>query len=96
MTIPYCSIDKGIVETVRLLNEHGFKTTGSCEGGSGHRFPLPTVQIRPVGDIDKARKQLCQFLISQGLKSFTVKTVSMHQKSELAEPYSYVEVEFWR
>lgn len=96
--VPYDEIDPGIVDLVRMLNENGFRTTGSCEGGarhSDHSFSLPTVQIAAHPDLDETRKSLCQFLIGRGAEGFSVKTVSMHQKSEMPEPYSYVEVEFW-
>ena len=39
-------IDAGISEEVRILWENGVETTESCEGGTGHPFPEPTVRFR--------------------------------------------------
>jgi hypothetical protein len=38
-------IDAGIERAVRVLWENGVETTESCEGGSGHSFPEPTVRF---------------------------------------------------
>lgn len=93
--IPYCELDAEIVPLVRLLNENGFTTTHSCQGSEGHSFKCPTVGVLSNGDLDETRKALCAFLLSKGAEGFTVKTVSMHQRSEIPESYSYVEVELW-
>jgi len=39
------SIDEGIRPAVKLLNENGFETFESCEGGRGHCFSEPTVRF---------------------------------------------------
>lgn len=39
------NIDKRILPAVQVLNEHGFKTFESCEGGHGHAFIEPTVRF---------------------------------------------------
>lgn len=93
--IPYDTIDPGIVGLVRLLNESGFSTIGSCEGGEGHTFSLPTIQIANRGTIAATRQELCTFLLSRGAHGFTISEVYMHQSSHDPEPYSYVEVELW-
>lgn len=38
-------IDKGIRPAVAILNNHGFTTFESCEGGNGHCFTEPTVRF---------------------------------------------------
>jgi hypothetical protein len=38
-------LDPGIAPYVRVLREHGVETFESCEGGSGHVFPEPTVRF---------------------------------------------------
>ncbi len=88
-------IDPGIRRLVDLLNDVGFPTIGSCEGGEGHQFARPTVQVRPPGDLDNARKRLAEFLIKRGAQGFTLRTVCLHQKSAEPEEYSFVELEFW-
>jgi hypothetical protein len=37
------SCDAGIREAVRILRENGAYTIESCEGGSDHAFPEPTI-----------------------------------------------------
>ena len=38
-------LDPGIIPAVKFLNEHGFETFESCQGGEGHLFPDPTVRF---------------------------------------------------
>jgi hypothetical protein len=38
-------IDPGIRRAVKVLQEGGVETFESCEGGSGHAFPEPTVRF---------------------------------------------------
>lgn len=38
-------LDEGIRDTVLLLRQYGIETFESCEGGSGHAFPEPTVRF---------------------------------------------------
>lgn len=38
-------LDPGIAPAVEILNNHGFKTFESCQGGEGHIFPRPTVRF---------------------------------------------------
>lgn len=98
----YNEIDPGIVDVVRLLNDNGFQTIASCQGGEGHACEFPNVRIR-LGiscggtsyEYDNTRRRLCQFLLSKGFSGFSVKTVTAHQKTCLPEAYSFVEVEFW-
>jgi hypothetical protein len=37
------SLDAGIKKAVSILNEAGIETYESCEGGSGHAYPEPTI-----------------------------------------------------
>jgi hypothetical protein len=39
------NIDPLILPVVQILNEHGFKTFESCQGGKGHCYPEPTVRF---------------------------------------------------
>jgi hypothetical protein len=47
--IPYAEIepylDLGIRPIVALLRAHHIETVESCEGGTGHCFPVPTVRF---------------------------------------------------
>lgn len=38
-------LDVGIVKAVVALRSHGIETFESCEGGSGHAYPEPTVRF---------------------------------------------------
>jgi len=38
-------LDPGIVDAVRALRSAGVETFESCEGGSGHAYPEPTVRF---------------------------------------------------
>jgi len=38
-------IDELILPAVKILNEYGFKTFESCQGGQGHSFFEPTVRF---------------------------------------------------
>jgi hypothetical protein len=39
------NIDALILPAVKILNEHGFKTFESCQGGNGHAFLEPTIRF---------------------------------------------------
>lgn len=41
----YRSIDKGILDRVKLLRENGVETFESCEGGNGHAYFEPTIRF---------------------------------------------------
>lgn len=38
-------IDPLILPAVKILNEHGFETFESCQGGEGHCYPEPTIRF---------------------------------------------------
>lgn len=38
-------LDEGIARFVVILNEAGIETYESCEGGTGHAYPVPTVRF---------------------------------------------------
>ena len=38
-------LDAGIERAVRILNQAGIETYESCEGGSGHAYPEPTIRF---------------------------------------------------
>ena len=54
------NIDEKILPAVRILNEHGFKTFESCEGGEGHVFNQPTIRFEG-SEFDLIRAfEICQ------------------------------------
>jgi hypothetical protein len=38
-------LDPGIANAVLVLNKAGIETYESCEGGSGHAYPEPTIRF---------------------------------------------------
>jgi hypothetical protein len=66
------NIDEKILPAVKILNEHGFKTFESCEGGEGHLFHEPTVRFEG-SEFDLIRAfEICQL---HGLPVYEVKRV---------------------
>jgi hypothetical protein len=46
----YQSLDRGIRFAVRVLHAAGFETCQSCQGGKGHAYSEPTVDLRAEAD----------------------------------------------
>ena len=46
----YKSLDVGIRFAVRVLHAAGFETCQSCQGGKGHAYDRPTVEMVSTGD----------------------------------------------
>jgi hypothetical protein len=66
-------IDPLILPAVQILNEHGFKTFESCQGGEGHAFYEPTIRFE--GDeTDLIRAcEICRLyglIVSEGRRIF--------------------------
>ena len=40
-----CTLDPGIKQAVEILQAEGIETFESCEGGTGHAFPEPTIRF---------------------------------------------------
>jgi hypothetical protein len=46
----YRDLDAGIRFAVRVLHAAGFETCQSCQGGKGHPYPDPTIEMVSTGD----------------------------------------------
>jgi hypothetical protein len=46
----YKGLDAGIRFAVRVLHAAGFETCQSCQGGKGHAYDQPTVEMVSTGD----------------------------------------------
>lgn len=46
----YQKLDKGIRFAVRVLHAKGFETCQSCQGGKGHCYNNPTIDLISSGD----------------------------------------------
>jgi hypothetical protein len=44
------ALDSGISYPVRLLRDHGLDTCQSCEGGDGHAYHEPTIELYAGSD----------------------------------------------
>jgi hypothetical protein len=57
MTSPtfYSDIDPGIRDLVQWLRDRGFNTTCACQGGEGHSYERPTVEI-DLMNLDEAER----------------------------------------
>lgn len=85
----YDAIDAGIRFAVRVLHARGFETCQSCEGGEGHAYPEPTVDMIS-GPSDAAGFGALDVLASFGLPVSTVGQV--WSVDGLGRPYG----EVWR
>jgi hypothetical protein len=65
-------LDEGVRNTVLLLNEGGFQTFTSCEGGRGHAFQHETIGIDLNGPFSAFEKRLIRFLRSHGMTQFSI------------------------
>lgn len=78
-------------EVVSLLDKAGF------EAAAGTGFSLPTVVVVPTPKLLHYESiKLTEQLLFAGYEGFSVKTVSMHQRSIDPEDCSHIHVEFWR
>ena len=58
----YQDVDPGIRPIVKLLNEAGYETFASCQGGEGHSFLRPTVGVFVHGDYFEFREKFVEFM----------------------------------
>lgn len=74
-TIPH-NLDHGIRDAVVLLNQGGFRTFTSCEGGRGHTFQHETIGLELEGSYAAFQKRLVGFLRSHGMENLMVSLVT--------------------
>jgi len=77
-------IDRGILREVTILRDNGIETFESCEGGSGHSFPEPTVRFH--GGYAEGFKALAVAL-QNGLRVDQLRRYYQIQNGEPAGPY---------
>ncbi len=76
-------MDAGIACAVHILREAGIETYESCEGGTGHVFPEPT--IRFLGGRGEGFKALA-IAIERGLPVYGVRRLWTVDDGELTGP----------
>lgn len=69
-------LDHGIRDAVVLLQQGGFRTFTSCEGGRGHSFQHATIGLELEGSYATFQKRLVRFLRSHGMEIFTISLVT--------------------
>ena len=75
-------LDAGIRDAVVLLQEGGFRTFTSCEGGRGHSFQHVTIGLELEGSYTTFHKKLVRFLRSHGMENFTISLVTDYPKGK--------------
>jgi hypothetical protein len=78
----YQGLDKGIRFAVRVLHANGIDTCQSCQGGKGHSYPEPTVDL-PINTADYEIFGALSALSDYGLPVCSVGLVWRVQKSGL-------------
>lgn len=76
-------LDEGIKPIVCLMRSMGVETFESCEGGSGHEFPVPTVRFH--GDKTEGYRVVA-LLLQHGHEVSEVRRVWQLQDGELTGP----------
>lgn len=82
-------LDPGIAPVVEILNNHGFKTFESCQGGDGHCFVNPTVRFYG-SEFDLIRAyEICQCYrinVYEAKRVFLKSDIYKNNQSEKAMP----------
>lgn len=85
-------IDPLILPAVKILNEHGFKTFESCQGGEGHAFFEPTIRFEgDEFDIIRAC-EICRnygLVVSEGRRIFRQVPIYKDENSPYAVCIGY-------
>lgn len=63
----YQRIDSGIRFAVRVLHAHGFDTCQSCQGGKGHAYEWPTIDLSGGRSADAEGFGALRPLVAYGL-----------------------------
>lgn len=66
------SLDTGISKEVEVLMQNGVETFESCEGGSGHAYPEPTVRFH--GERSEGWKAL-SVALENNLKPYALRRI---------------------
>src|ERR1035437_4395742 len=86
----YAALDPGIRFAVRVLHAHGIETGQSCQGGEGHAYERPTIDLwEGSGSGSGAGFAALHSLGQYGLE---VRLISLVWRVERGLPYEH----FWR
>ena len=76
-------IDPGIADAVAILQRNGVETFESCEGGTGHAFPEPTVRFYGTPAAGPRALAVC---MDHGLPVLSLRRVWYMENHELTGP----------
>ena len=76
-------IDPGIARAVAILQEGGVETFESCEGGSGHAFPEPTIRFYGTPAAGPRALAVC---MDHGLPVLALRRVWYMENNEMTGP----------
>lgn len=76
-------LDDGIKSAVRFMRDRGVETFESCQGGSGHAFPVPTVRFH--GDKTEGYRVVA-LLLQHGFEVAELRRVWIVLDAELIGP----------
>lgn len=77
-------LDKGIEREVEILVRGGIETFESCEGGTGHAYPEPTIRFH--GKRSEGFKALA-IALQSGLKPSKISRIWTVEDGEPVGPY---------
>lgn len=77
-------LDSGIKDAVLVLQRHGIETFESCEGGTDHAFPEPTIRFH--GDSAEGLRALA-IALQNGLRVDQLRRYYQVQNGEPTGPY---------
>ena len=64
-------LEPGIRDAVLMLREHGWNTTCSCEGGAGHAYDKPTIEL-DLPNTMTAVDEIANLLVQKGYGVFKI------------------------
>jgi hypothetical protein len=89
----YAALDPGIAFAVRVLHANGYETCQSCQGGEGHSYNHPTVDMRARAD-DAEGFGALRALTDYGIE---VRQLSLVWPTKNGLPYEKLwRIELWR
>lgn len=78
-------LDAGIARAVDVLRDNGIETFESCEGGTGHSMPEPTVRFHGAAEAGWRALALC---LAYGFPVLALRRYwAIHANGEPAGPY---------
>lgn len=84
----YAGLDKGIRFPVRVVNAAGIRTNQSCQGGSGHSYPYPSIDIEDSPTVG--------FAVLHALEQYGIRCRAINRHWRIDAEDGTVADVFWR